>query len=376
MTDYKDVEREKDYEPITDYKEYLKSSEWKERSERIKERDKHMCQEPGCGAKTTLEVHHMFYPKRLGDELDKHLITLCKKHHAQRYESFVDMTLADPYVICKDKGNEQGELELKYPSGHAETIPIIKGFTNIKHMVDAYESIFKSNQKKTCIKYCVERNVTKGRLTSDMPKIHLRFKEWQKYYDQFLTWLLKEKNIGDIVTNYDFRALFPKKSNVDLAVMDYLVCQGYLKRKLQLKKSEALSKKDRDIFVLERHVQTDKTDKLTGEVMYDDKSNAIQTQKQGSKYELISKTPNPCPLLKNKDIFAKRCKSCNTSYRVDVDICQNKKCNGQKLTIHRSIQICNMDYEYGRNWHIIDRDTGIVLNNKLAGYGDLYEGKI
>lgn len=376
MTDYKDVEKEKDYEPITDYKEYLKSSEWKERSERIKERDKHMCQEPGCGEKTTLEVHHMFYPKRLGEELDEHLITLCAYHHEQRYASFVDMTLADPYVICKDKGNEQGELEIKRLSGRSKIIPIIDSMSDIKHMVQAYEREYKSNRKKTCIKYCYERNVTKGRLSSDIPKIHLGFKEWEKYYNEFLQWLLKEKNIGDIVTNYDFRALFPKKSNVDLAVMDYLVCQGYLKRKLQLKKSKKLSTEDKDVYVLERHVQTYKRDKLTNEIMYDDESNAIQTQKQGSEYELISKTPNPCPLLLSKDLYAKKCNSCNEKYLVDVDVCQNKNCNNQKLTYIKSIKICGMDYEYGRNWTLIDRDTGIQLNNKLAGYGDLYEGKI
>ena len=63
---------------------YIKSEAWrKKRLKRLKT-DDFKCQfrvgRFKCGAKTSLEVHHLSY-KNLGNERFKELITLCHKHH-------------------------------------------------------------------------------------------------------------------------------------------------------------------------------------------------------------------------------------------------------------------------------------------------------
>lgn len=68
-----------------DYKEYIKSPEWKETSRKAKERVDYHCQLCNKeGNDTTLNTHHNNY-ERLGLELDSDLIVLCKgchkKHH-------------------------------------------------------------------------------------------------------------------------------------------------------------------------------------------------------------------------------------------------------------------------------------------------------
>lgn len=64
-----------------DYKEYIKSEEWKHKRKEVLERDKFKCRL--CGAKGTeynLHVHHNSY-NNLGNEPLEDLITLCKECH-------------------------------------------------------------------------------------------------------------------------------------------------------------------------------------------------------------------------------------------------------------------------------------------------------
>lgn len=70
-----------------DYKEYIKSEEWKVKRKEVLERDKFKCRL--CGAKGTeynLHVHHNSYDN-LGNEPLEDLITLCKKCHETYHKS-------------------------------------------------------------------------------------------------------------------------------------------------------------------------------------------------------------------------------------------------------------------------------------------------
>lgn len=65
-----------------DYREYVNTNWWRRLSEQILARDLYACQD--CGEPATV-VHHLEYPKVLGDEDPDDLISLCRKCHAERH---------------------------------------------------------------------------------------------------------------------------------------------------------------------------------------------------------------------------------------------------------------------------------------------------
>jgi 5-methylcytosine-specific restriction endonuclease McrA len=89
MKEYEKDELEVYYEMLNEkvnYKEYIKSPEWKETSRKAKERVDYHCQLCNKeGNDTTLNTHHNNY-ERLGLELDSDLIVLCKKCHAKFHD--------------------------------------------------------------------------------------------------------------------------------------------------------------------------------------------------------------------------------------------------------------------------------------------------
>lgn len=54
-------------------------ADWKERAQRIKERDKHCCQ--FCGSNSQLDVHHIVYLSNWGTNQQSNLVTLCRPCH-------------------------------------------------------------------------------------------------------------------------------------------------------------------------------------------------------------------------------------------------------------------------------------------------------
>lgn len=62
-----------------EYKEYLKSAEWKEKRDRRLEVDG--CQCVICGSKNNLNVHHLTYKNIMQEDVENDLITLCKNCH-------------------------------------------------------------------------------------------------------------------------------------------------------------------------------------------------------------------------------------------------------------------------------------------------------
>jgi len=64
------------------YNEYLMSHEWKEVRWQILAREKNKCRD--CGSEAT-EVHHIRYPKVLGDEDFDNLVALCRSCHKLRH---------------------------------------------------------------------------------------------------------------------------------------------------------------------------------------------------------------------------------------------------------------------------------------------------
>lgn len=60
------------------YRDYLKTEQWKNRRKEILVRDGNKCSE--CGDKKKLQVHHLNY-KNLGCEKDEDLVTLCGNCH-------------------------------------------------------------------------------------------------------------------------------------------------------------------------------------------------------------------------------------------------------------------------------------------------------
>ncbi len=66
----------------TDYDEYVNTEWWRQLSDEILKRDLETCQE--CGAVATV-VHHLEYPKLLGNEDPDDLISLCRACHAEKH---------------------------------------------------------------------------------------------------------------------------------------------------------------------------------------------------------------------------------------------------------------------------------------------------
>lgn len=63
------------------YEAYLRSPAWREKRAAAIERDGGRCRAAGCGSSVNLQVHHLRYPKRMGDEPLDWLVTLCERHH-------------------------------------------------------------------------------------------------------------------------------------------------------------------------------------------------------------------------------------------------------------------------------------------------------
>jgi predicted transcriptional regulator len=69
---------------VQDYLDYLLSDEWKDKANKVKERDGNQCVQ--CGSDKQLEVHHLTYDNIYEEPLED-LVTLChtcheKEHHA------------------------------------------------------------------------------------------------------------------------------------------------------------------------------------------------------------------------------------------------------------------------------------------------------
>ena len=65
------------------YREYLKSDDWKRKRYVVLKRDNWTCQK--CGAKAT-QVHHLKYAKyQIGKEPIKWLVSLCKPCHKKQH---------------------------------------------------------------------------------------------------------------------------------------------------------------------------------------------------------------------------------------------------------------------------------------------------
>ena len=71
--------------PKEKYKEFLKSTYWKQIKLVVLERDNYTCR--GCGTTTQLEVHHLTYKNHLSEHknLDD-LATLCRNCHELSHE--------------------------------------------------------------------------------------------------------------------------------------------------------------------------------------------------------------------------------------------------------------------------------------------------
>ncbi len=64
----------------SDYAKYLKTNAWHKKRKEILDIRGHKCEEPGCGATTNLQVHHLTY-ERLYHERISDFKVLCRKHH-------------------------------------------------------------------------------------------------------------------------------------------------------------------------------------------------------------------------------------------------------------------------------------------------------
>ena len=65
----------------SDYHRYISSPEWYAKKEAAKQRDGYKCRALGCRKTHVLQVHHVRYPEKLGEEPLDWLVTLCTYHH-------------------------------------------------------------------------------------------------------------------------------------------------------------------------------------------------------------------------------------------------------------------------------------------------------
>lgn len=65
------------------YEEYIQSPEWRERAEKIRAEYDNKCYI--CGSSNNLHIHHISY-KRLGSEIDRDVVCLCRDCHMKVHE--------------------------------------------------------------------------------------------------------------------------------------------------------------------------------------------------------------------------------------------------------------------------------------------------
>lgn len=78
---------------------YLKSAKWKTKRSRILARDNHRC--VLCGSTSNLHVHHRSY-KRLYEEQDSDLTTLCSTCHTARHNKLGFPQTIQEYILFYD----------------------------------------------------------------------------------------------------------------------------------------------------------------------------------------------------------------------------------------------------------------------------------
>lgn len=71
------------YKKLSPYQKYLRSDHWLRLRLAKLEEAGHCCNV--CGSRTDLEVHHIYYPKRITDTRLADLEVVCPFHHAQRH---------------------------------------------------------------------------------------------------------------------------------------------------------------------------------------------------------------------------------------------------------------------------------------------------
>lgn len=67
-----------------EYREYLKSDDWRERRLELLEEAGHVCSD--CGDKST-QLHHLNYDNLGTEELDVDVVALCTQCHKERHDN-------------------------------------------------------------------------------------------------------------------------------------------------------------------------------------------------------------------------------------------------------------------------------------------------
>ena len=67
------------------YKIYIKSVFWERRKKQYYKNHEKVCQ--ACNAKKYIDLHHMWY-KNYGNELDEHLVALCRECHEEYHSIY------------------------------------------------------------------------------------------------------------------------------------------------------------------------------------------------------------------------------------------------------------------------------------------------
>ena len=137
------------------YQELLERPEWKEKRERILERDGHTCQFCGSTDKQ-LQVHHFNYDAPTPwDVPDKYLITLCKDCHKNYHFTLLGLRECDKHIPdCDWEGFSIERLKKQgfHINGNHATLKL-NGFTLfLTHQGDggntAVATLFKDGSQK------------------------------------------------------------------------------------------------------------------------------------------------------------------------------------------------------------------------------------
>lgn len=89
------------------YAKYLESSTWRKIRARALKRDKNKCR--ACGEKAE-HVHHIRYPKKLGDEKMEWLYSLCAECHNAIHRAAQKMTLREATDLILGGGSREGNI--------------------------------------------------------------------------------------------------------------------------------------------------------------------------------------------------------------------------------------------------------------------------
>lgn len=91
------------------YEQYLRSDTWSKKRRAVLERAGNQCESEGCNRRA-VEIHHVKYPARWGDEPLDYLEAVCRKCHNERHPEKSRREKPDGHMSAEEARRKIDEL--------------------------------------------------------------------------------------------------------------------------------------------------------------------------------------------------------------------------------------------------------------------------